>query len=52
MKCAICNNPLIETITLSGSFGTFVLCSISCLTEQAWKLREIQEKLSKSRSTL
>jgi len=25
------------------------LCSVSCLTEYAWKLREQQEKLSKSK---
>ena len=32
-----------------GTLRTYYLCSVSCLVEYGWKLREQQPKLSKSK---
>ena len=54
MKCATCNNPTEKgnrfTVLKPGEISAaHWFCSISCLTEWAWKERESQPKLSKSK---
>lgn len=56
-KCGNCYQPI--DITRQEDFqlqsaavkqATYYLCSIACVCELAWKLREAQPKLSKSRT--
>lgn len=39
----------VEVFDADGHFDTYGLCSLHCLIEYAWKLREKQPKLSKSK---
>jgi hypothetical protein len=55
-KCANCNKRVSAFTdtepwwTLQRApYETWYLCSLSCLTEYVWKLRESQPKLSKSK---
>lgn len=56
-KCSVCERVVNPTESLEGWFhlvdivtGNWVnLCSPSCLVEHAWKLKEAQPKLSKSK---
>jgi hypothetical protein len=50
--CDICGKRILlapEPYELRGAAGLFQLCSIDCVIEQAWAVREAQPKLSKSR---
>lgn len=56
MTCANCEKRFDDNSGFGledwASVGTrWALCSISCLTEWAWKLREQQPKLSKSKGS-
>lgn len=57
IKCSNCsedfeiNQPGHFQLDYTGTGDCDVLCSLACLTEWAWKLRDKQPKLSKSKPT-
>ncbi len=51
ISCDNCRgkNPMEKWILLTNGVWEYDLCSLSCLNEYSWKLREAQPKLSKSK---